>query len=185
MSSIEKQKQKTLLQKELNLSSFAETPLIAVVSELLEKNGAALLEKITEGLMTLPVQLVLLGVGSERFRNMFLDLANKHPEKVRILPNSTVNRKKLLFAADIVLSPDHQPEPVVEAAFEYGCVPVTPACHIVMDYDPTTEQGNAFVYSERNPWSAFTSLVRALETYRLPYDWNHIVRNGKEDGKRS
>ena len=42
----------------------------------------------------------------------------------------------------------------------------------------TTFVGNGFVYDNENVWGIFAGVVRALETFKFPYDWKHIVRVG-------
>ena len=47
---------------------------------------------------------------------------------------------------------------------------------LLNNYHPNEETGNSFTYPSTNPWDIFMALVRAHETYRFPYDWQHIVR---------
>lgn len=47
---------------------------------------------------------------------------------------------------------------------------------LLKNYHPNEETGNSFTYSTHDAWSIFMALVRANETYRFPYDWQHIVR---------
>jgi hypothetical protein len=47
---------------------------------------------------------------------------------------------------------------------------------LLQNYHPNDETGNAFTYATLNPWDVFTALVRAMETFRFPYDWQNIIR---------
>ena len=47
---------------------------------------------------------------------------------------------------------------------------------LLQNYHPNEETGNSFTYAVFNPWDIFSSLVRAHETYRFPYDWQNIIR---------
>lgn len=68
----------------------------------------------------------------------------------------------------------------VKQAWENGVVPITQALDpSIMDYNPNTESGNAFVYQNANQWEVFAAVVRAIETYKFPYDWKFIVRSCK------
>lgn len=68
----------------------------------------------------------------------------------------------------------------ITAAFAAGVVPLVPKGVKGTDnYDPNREKGNAFIFDIANPWIMFSSLVRALETYKFPFDWKCIVRNAK------
>lgn len=65
-------------------------------------------------------------------------------------------------------------------AFASGVVPLAPkGVKATENYNPNQESGNCFVYDTLNPWVMFSSLVRATETYKFPFDWKCIVRNAK------
>lgn len=68
----------------------------------------------------------------------------------------------------------------VKLAWKHGVVPITKNLDSsIMDYNPNTESGNAFVYKNANEWEIYAAVVRALETYKFPYDWKFIVRSCK------
>lgn len=68
----------------------------------------------------------------------------------------------------------------VKQAWEAGVVPITPHLDAsIVDYNPNTESGNAFIYQNANEWEVFAAVVRAIETYKFPYDWKFIVRSSK------
>lgn len=68
----------------------------------------------------------------------------------------------------------------VKQAWQQGVVPITPKLDAsIVDYNPNTESGNAFVYENANEWEVFAAVVRALETFKFPYDWKFIVRSVK------
>ncbi len=47
----------------------------------------------------------------------------------------------------------------------------------LQDYDPNHETGNAFTFESYNLWEIFRGIVRAIEVFRFPYDWKHILSN--------
>lgn len=47
---------------------------------------------------------------------------------------------------------------------------------LLQNYHPNNETGNSFTYSSDNAWDIFMALVRAVETYKFPYDWDNIIR---------
>ena len=69
----------------------------------------------------------------------------------------------------------------IKHALNAGAVPVVSEHiapkNLAEDYDPTTEQGNSFFATTENAWGIFAAAVRAVETFRFPYDWQGIVRN--------
>lgn len=71
----------------------------------------------------------------------------------------------------------------VKEAWANGVVPITQKLHSsITDYNPNTESGNAFVFQNANEWEIYAAVVRALETYKFPYDWKFIVRSCKSSG---
>lgn len=67
----------------------------------------------------------------------------------------------------------------VDEALRSGCVPVAfDGVVNVTNYNPVTESGNAFTFAQKNPWDIFAALVRAKETFALPFDWRGVCRNG-------
>jgi len=68
----------------------------------------------------------------------------------------------------------------VKEAWENGVVPITQKHDTsIIDYNPNTESGNAFVFQNANEWEVYAAVVRALETFKFPYDWKFIVRSCK------
>ena len=68
----------------------------------------------------------------------------------------------------------------LEFLLKYGVVPVAKKDCGLQNYDPNQESGHGFLYDKFDVWSVFTSLVRALETYRFPFDWRTIQRHCME-----
>jgi len=60
----------------------------------------------------------------------------------------------------------------------YGVVPVAPADTDGLDnYNPVQESGNAFTYDQPDVWRSFTAIVRAMETFKFPFDWRTIQKH--------
>ena len=70
--------------------------------------------------------------------------------------------------------------PELSRCLQSGAVPVAPTTKLLKNYDPNQENGNAFLYEALTHWQAFAAVVRALETYRFPYDWKTIQKEGME-----
>ncbi|MFC1600400.1 hypothetical protein ACFL3T_05210 [Patescibacteria group bacterium] len=86
---------------------------------------------------------------------------------------------KAIVKANIVILINENHDKV-KKAWENGVVPITQELDpSVVDYNPNTESGNAFVYQNANEWEIFAAVVRALETHKFPYDWKFIVRSCK------
>jgi hypothetical protein len=102
---------------------------------------------------------------------------------VHFVPYSEKNRKELMQACDMIVT---MPFNDLEEIMLNGVVPISCKMKGVEDYNPNRETGNSFVYGdikETDPWKIFAALVRALETFKFPYDWQSIVVNGIESVK--
>lgn len=57
-----------------------------------------------------------------------------------------------------------------------GCVPIAKLDgDSTIDYNPLKEKGNGFYFKNPTKWEIFAAVVRALETYQFPYDWENLV----------
>jgi hypothetical protein len=148
--------------------SFSEKkPLIGIILDKeLSSKEMDCLESIVKGSNTIDVQVVVLS-----------DYDVVEGRGMVHLPYSRINRKNLLTAADMTLSFSFND---VEEMLLNGAIPISPARPEIKDYNPNKEVGNAFIYKKINKWGMFAALVRARETFKFPYDWNNIVRQGLE-----
>lgn len=175
-------KNKEALMNELHLPFDKRVPLVCVTYTLSDKNNLSIIQDIMNGIMEQPVQMVLTGIGTEKYQKFFTDLAEKNPGKVAIVNNNDDERRKIYAASDIILIPTLSDECVEEGkrAMRYGVVPVTPPQDFVEDYNPNQESGNAFVYLKDSPWNLFASFIRTIENCRFPYDWKNIQVSAME-----
>lgn len=63
--------------------------------------------------------------------------------------------------------------------WQNGIIPIAAeGIDAISNYNPNNEIGNAFTYASKNIWEIFATAVRGIETYKFPYDWKHIIRQG-------
>jgi starch synthase len=66
----------------------------------------------------------------------------------------------------------------------YGCVPIVRAtgglADTVQRADPTTGQGNGFVFDAYDRWMLFATIVRAMETFKHKNVWRQLQRRGMD-----
>ncbi len=83
---------------------------------------------------------------------------------------------RLLLAADMALVFSGHME-LIQLLMNYGVVVLgEESSPLLEDYNPNHESGNAFTYKHKDAWGIFASIVRALETFRFPFDWRNLVR---------
>lgn len=170
-------------QHEFGLLADRRTPLCCVTVPLGEENNGKLLEEVINGILTLDMQLALLGVGTEKYKNFLTQLADEHPHRIKIIPESKENIRKIYAASDLglILKKNSAYGSELTHYLYYAVVPVCPIELArefkIRNYHPATEEGEGFVYDDSNVWNVFSALVRARETYYFPYDWQHIQRS--------
>ncbi len=43
-----------------------------------------------------------------------------------------------------------------------------------VNFEPNYEHGFAFLYNHDTPYSQFAAVIRAMESYKFPYDWKNL-----------
>ena len=185
-SSLEKKgMNKVSLQEELGWPAEAKRPVICLPAGMSEKLGGKLLEQVLPGLMSLDVQILVIGKGSAEYGSLFTELSQKHAHRIAILPNDEVSMRKMYAASDAVLfCSDPSDLPELAEALSYGVVPIAPNTKALENYNAIQEAGNAFLYKEETVWDCFGALVRVIETHKFPFDWRTIQKKSMEIVKK-
>jgi len=187
----QKYSKKTIENKIKNKQAFCDevgfvfdkrVPLICVTYPLTDKNSLGMIQDIMNGLLEQPVEIVLAGIGTDKYQKYFTELSESNSNKVAIVSNGDDEKRKIYAACDMTLIPTASEECIEEAkrAMKYGVVPVIPTQDFTEDYNPIQEKGNAFVYAKDSPWSLFATFIRALENFRFPYDWKNIAASAMD-----
>lgn len=178
-----KTRAKAALQAELQWVVEPRRPLIIIPQELKENTGGALLKDMLPGLLALDISLVIRGRGSAAIGALLTSLHQKHPECIAILPDAPESLLRMTHAGDMALfCHDPQTSKELGLCLLNGTVPIAPdtAGSLLTSYDPVQESGNAFLFQNVNPWHAYAAIVRACETYKLPFDWRTIQKHCME-----
>lgn len=173
----QKVENKVALQRALNWVEEPRMPLLCLPLGMTEELGGTLLKSLMPGLLSLPLSIVIRGKGSKVYGAFFTTLAKDHRHRIAILPDEESAVRAMVRAADVALFFSHPSEAQeLLECLRHGTVPIAPGgAPLLFNYDPVEESGNAFLYEEKHgAWGCFAALVRALETYRLPFDWRTI-----------
>lgn len=172
---------KTALQEELGWPAEPKRAMVCIPSGVSDRLGGAILKDVLAGLLELPVQILILGKGSASYGDYLTKIAAENSHKIAIIPNDETAIRKMLAASDMALFlSDAEGTPELSAALAYGVVPVAPACKQLQNYNPNQESGHGFLFEKETSWMVFASMVRALETYRFPFDWRTIQKHCME-----
>lgn len=185
----EKLKNKTELQKRLGLYVSEDTPIIGMVSRLVEQKGLDLITCVFEELLTQNnVQFVVEGTGDPKYEEYFKYLAWKYPGKVSsniFFGNSLAS---LIYAgSDMFLMPSKfEPCGIGQLiALRYGTIPIVRETGGLFDtvksYDEITGEGNGFSFTGFNAHDMLYTIRRALNFYNDKDIWWKLVKNGMQE----
>jgi len=174
-----KGKNKTAFQEEIGWPPETKRLVACLPAGLTKALGGELLTEVIEGLLTLPMEILILGKGSEEYGKLATDLSKENKYRVHIVPNKDEDIRKMYAASDIMLCfSDPSDLTELKHCLHYGVVPIAPeGAKYLEDYNVAQETGNAFLYDKLTPWHLFAAVVRSVETHRLPFDWRTIQKH--------
>jgi starch synthase len=178
---------KVALQEQMHVPVREDVPLLAMISRLTDQKGFDLLGQIIQPLLAQGIQFILLGIGDQHYHEMFQSLAARYPEQVAIfLTFNTELAQRIYAGSDMFLMPSRF-EPCGTSqmnAMRYGCVPIVRQvgglADTVQEYDPSSGEGNGFVFKNYDPWEFFAAVVRAMALYRFKNIWRLLQQRGME-----
>lgn len=163
---------KQQLQEQLRLPVRPNTPIVGIISRLVDQKGFDMVAQVAEALLQQDVQLVVLGTGESRYENIFCNLAKKYPDKVSaniFFDNALAH--KIYSASDFILVPSvFEPCGLTQIiALKYGAVPIVRETgglkDTVLSYNEQTGEGNGFSFANCNAQDMAFTIRRALYFY--------------------
>jgi starch synthase len=174
---------KEYLQKLLNLPINRDIPIIGLTSRVTFQKGFELIIQLLEPLTRLDLQIIIMGDGDKNYINELKKYHKKFPKKIIWLPFKDYQKIETLIYAgsDIFLLPSHHEPCGINQliAMRYGCIPVVRRVgglyNTVTNFNPWTNRGTGFSFSDFNIFSLYQSIIRALETYKYKRVWRGLV----------
>jgi starch synthase len=174
------------LQKILGLPQVR-APLLGMISRLAEQKGVDLLVVIMDDLMKRDLQLVILGIGDEKYQQMLREVALKYKRKlsVNIMFDNQLAHQ-IEAGADIFLMPSkYEPCGLSQMySLRYGAIPVVRetgglADTIIDANDLNLKNGTATGFTFKGYFATefLFTIERALELYKSKTKWNALRRN--------
>ena len=175
---------KEALQQEMGLAQDPDAALIGLTSRITDQKGFDILIAVLEpALRLLPVQVVIMGMGEQRYHHQLTDLQQRYPERLAFHPSYDEALARRIYAgSDIFLMPSRfEPGGLDQLkAMRYGAVPVVHATgglkDTVINHRPP-EVGTGFSFAPYDCMALYAALVRAVEIYHHPDIWKAIQRN--------
>ena len=168
----DKAQNKTGLQKKLGLKEDAHVPLIGMVGRLSGQKGLDLVDRVLDEIMFTGCQLVVLGMGEERYVDLFNWAMWKYPGRLSASYRMDHTLAHQIYAgADMFLMPSmFEPCGLSQLiALRYGTLPIVRETgglrDTVLSYNEYTGDGNGFTFFNYNAHDMLSVIRRAVDTY--------------------
>lgn len=168
---------KAALRAALGLPALDTTPVVAMVSRLVEQKGIDILLALLPAFLNTGAQVVVLGSGDRDLESRLAAAAAAHPDQVAVrLGYDEAFAHQVIAGADILFVPSrYEPCGLTQLyAQRYGTIPVV---HRVGGLaDTVTDEDDGFTFDALTPAAAVTALVRAGAYFRKRPRWRAIQR---------
>ena len=164
---------KAALQRMMGLREEGDTPIVAMVSRLVSHKGLDLICEVLHDMMELPLQLVILGKGDQKYEEFF-DWASKQYQgrmSVRLDYNEELSMA-IYSGADLFLMPSKS-EPCGLSqmiAMRYGTVPIVRETgglkDTVQPYEDWRDAGNGFTFANYASSDMLYVIREAVQLYK-------------------
>jgi starch synthase len=176
---------KSLLLARYRLASESQRPIVGMISRMVDQKGFDLIAALADDLPRLDASFVVLGTGEPRYQDMWMRLAEAHPDRIGVHIGFDESLAHLIEAgADIFLMPSRfEPCGLNQMySLRYGAVPVVRAvgglADTVTDYEPGRANSTGFVFPPYTAGALLEALNRALALYPRRTEWEALQRNG-------
>ena len=164
---------KAALQRMMGLREEADTPVMAIVSRLVSHKGLDLICEVLHDMMELPMQLVILGKGDQKYEEFFSWAAQQYHGRMAVcLDYNEALSMAIYSGADLFLMPSKS-EPCGLSqmiAMRYGTVPIVRETGGLKDtvhaYQAWNDSGNGFSFAEYDAQDMLYVIRQAVELYK-------------------
>ncbi len=177
-----KKNNKLQLQQELNFDVSEDIPLYAIISRLTEQKGLDLVTYILPQIAERGMQLIVLGIGDEKYEEAFRWYAGQYPNKISALMMfDAALSNRIYAAADAFFVPSRfEPCGLTQMiAMRYGTLPIVRETgglkDTVIPYNKYTGEGTGFSFTNFNAHELLSTLDNSLDVfYNNKKDWRRM-----------
>lgn len=183
-----KRKCKRELQREFDLPTNPDIPLIGMISRLANQKGLDLLEAAVSELLERRIQLAVLGTGEPQYHDLLRELHANNPEQVGIKLYFSEQMAHCIEAgSDMFLMPSrYEPCGLNQLySLRYGTVPIVRLtgglADTIVDYhsaEQTEGEANGFGFEKYKSDALLDAVDRALRVYRDQDAWRDLMLRG-------
>lgn len=175
---------KLALQKRAGFPEDSGTPLIGMVQRLDRQKGFDIFGRAADRILTeTPVQIVILGSGTEQYERMLRDIAARYPGRVALFTGFDEPTARLIYGGcDMFLMPSYfEPCGLGQMiAMRYGAIPIVRHTGGLVDTVPPLSanlgEGNGFVFQDYSPESLVRAIKQALDAFGNKTAWEQAMR---------
>ena len=168
-----KAKDKAELQRMLGLREDPDMPIVGIVSRLVSHKGLDLVCEVIHDMMGLPMQLVMLGKGDQKYEEFFRWAGQQYQGRMAVALDYNEDLSMAIYSgADLFLMPSRS-EPCGLSqmiAMRYGTVPVVRETGGLRDtiqpYDALRDAGNGYSFANYSSGDMLYVLRSAVYLYR-------------------
>ncbi len=159
------------------------SPLFGVVSRFSGQKGIDLISESVDDLISLGVNVVVLGKGDAYYQKLLTDIAGRHPGRIFVRAGFEERLARLIYAgSDFFLMPSrYEPCGLGQLiALRYGAVPVVRRtgglADTVRDYDHLSARGTGFLFEDYTPSGLKNAVKRAACVFVEKRRLGRVVR---------
>ncbi len=178
-----KKKCKTALRKQAGLPLVRkDIPIIGIISRLADQKGFDLIAEVADDLLSLDLQVVVLGTGDQKYHELFTALQKKYPKKIAVFLEFNDRIAHLIEAgSDMFLMPSrYEPCGLNQMySLKYGTLPIVRRtgglADTIENANPMKGTGNGFVFNNYDSKEMLSAIKFALEVYRDKNVWGVMM----------
>ena len=179
-----KEENKKHMQEHFGLNQQSDVPVFAIISRLVSHKGLELVEAVFNEMMSLDIQIIVIGNGDNRFEDFFKFAQYNYPGKVSANIMFDKTGASMIYAgSDFLLMPS-KTEPCGLSqmiAMRYATIPIVRETGGLVDtvepIDLSMLTGSGITFKTFNAHDMLNAVNRAKELYNAKDKLNYIKQN--------
>lgn len=179
---------KQALIKKLGLHGSEDSPLLGMISRLVEQKGIDLLINIIPDLIESGCLLVILGSGDKPTEDKLLRLSHQYKKQLYVhIGFDDTLAHEIEAGADIFLMPSrYEPCGLNQLySLKYGTIPVVRATggldDTIQNFNLREKTGNGFKFTNFSSKAFLAKIKQALKCYAKKNQWNQLIKNAMSE----
>ena len=171
------------LQEMVNLP-VANKPLIGMVTRLTNQKGMDLIMDVLEEILSMDLQMVVLGTGDWKYEAALNEMAKRYGNKLAVIINFSQDIASKIYAgSDLFLMPSKfEPCGLSQLiAMRYGSIPIVRETGGLKDtvpaFNPEEKTGRGFTFKTYNAYDMLDAIRRSLTAYGNKEEWAAVMKN--------